>query len=107
MDFQSTYQDQNIRIPTFPPTDSSVNFIGRLAQEILRVTDYRQTTFVEQMSAWYDKRTNQELVTLKLWQQLQVRIEKHTLYTLYRTIEYITCTYTCIIPHVHVHVCST
>lgn len=40
-EWQSIYQSQSIPIPRFPPVDSSVNFIGRLAQEILRVTDYR------------------------------------------------------------------
>ena len=72
MDWQSLYQSQTIPIPRFVPVDSSVNFIGRLAQEILRITDTRHTIFVEQMSAWYDKRTNQEVVNLKLWEQLQV-----------------------------------
>ena len=37
------------------------------------MTDTRQTTFIEQMSAWYDKKTNQEVVNLKLWERLQVR----------------------------------
>ena len=38
-DWQSIYQSTTIRIPRFPPVDESVNFIGRLAREILRITD--------------------------------------------------------------------
>ena len=52
--------------------DSSVTFIGRLAREILRITDTRTTTYIDQMSAWYDKRTTTEVVNIKLWEQLKV-----------------------------------
>lgn len=39
-DWQSEYQTVTIPIPVFPPTDvNSVNFIGRLAREILLQTD--------------------------------------------------------------------
>lgn len=39
-DWQSEYQTTATPIPTFPSTDSvSVNFIGRLARELLRRTD--------------------------------------------------------------------
>ena len=38
-DWQSVYQSTTIPIPKFPPVDESVNFIGRLAREILRITD--------------------------------------------------------------------
>ena len=38
-DWQSFYQSTTIPIPKFPPVDESVNFIGRLAREILRITD--------------------------------------------------------------------
>ncbi|KAK8784186.1 hypothetical protein V5799_009449, partial [Amblyomma americanum] len=39
-DWQSVYQSRTIPIPTFPQLDqASVNFIGRLAREVLRVTD--------------------------------------------------------------------
>ena len=74
-EWQSIYQSQSIPIPRFPPVDSSVNFIGRLAQEILRVTDYRTTTYIDQMNAWYDKKTTQELVNLKLWEQLKDAVD--------------------------------
>jgi len=39
-DWQSIHQSKTIPIPKFPPTDSaSVNFIGRLARELIRITD--------------------------------------------------------------------
>lgn len=42
LDWESVHQSRTIPVPRFPPTDSySVNFIGRLAREILRITDPR------------------------------------------------------------------
>jgi WASH complex subunit strumpellin len=39
-DWQSIHQSKTIPIPKFPPTDNaSVNFIGRLARELIRITD--------------------------------------------------------------------
>ena len=40
-EWQSIYKSTTIPIPRFPPVDSSVTFVGRLAQEILRITDTR------------------------------------------------------------------
>ena len=41
-DWQSMFQSTTIPIPRFPRTDSdSVTFVGRLAREILRITDTR------------------------------------------------------------------
>ena len=40
-DWQSIYQSTAIPIPRFPPVDNSVNFVGRLAREIIRITDPR------------------------------------------------------------------
>lgn len=39
-DWQSEYQSSNIPLPVYAPTDNiSLNFIGRLATEILRLTN--------------------------------------------------------------------
>lgn len=39
-DWQSRYQSASIPIPTFAPVDNvSVNFVGRLATEMLRLTN--------------------------------------------------------------------
>ena len=40
-EWQSIYQSTTIPIPHFPPVDSSVTFVGQLAQEILRITNTR------------------------------------------------------------------
>ena len=50
-DWQSTYQSDAIPIPIFPPSPlpgqkNSVNFMGRLAREVLRQTDPQTTTYV-------------------------------------------------------------
>lgn len=37
--WQSIYQNKAIPIPDFPKMDNSVNFIGRLLRELLRITD--------------------------------------------------------------------
>lgn len=37
--WQSVYQSRFISIPLYPPTDNSVNFVGRLAREVIRLTD--------------------------------------------------------------------
>lgn len=59
----------------FTPVDNSaVSFVGRLANEILRMTDTRSTSFIEQMSAWYDKRTMAEVLNIKIWEQLKVLV---------------------------------
>ena len=61
-DWQSVYQSKDIPIPRFPPVDGSVNFIGRLAREIMRQTAPSLTTYIEQKHAWYDPRTQQEVM---------------------------------------------
>lgn len=66
-DWQSTYQSDAIPIPQFPPLQErptsgangkevSVNFMGRLARELLCQTDPRTTVYVESMQGWYDAR---------------------------------------------------
>ena len=44
-DWQSIYQSTTIPIPRFLPVDGSVTFIGRLASEILRITDTKYVTY--------------------------------------------------------------
>jgi len=64
-DWQSQYQSTAIPIPHFPSQDDqSVNFIGRLARELLLQTNFSETTYLDQMSAWYDER-GVELVGIK------------------------------------------
>ncbi|KAK3090762.1 hypothetical protein FSP39_014429 [Pinctada imbricata] len=70
-DWQSIYQSTAIPIPRYAPVDESVNFIGRLAREIIRITDPRVTSYIDQMKAWYDVKTKQEQVNRTLFQRIQ------------------------------------
>jgi len=69
-DWQSVYQSTAIPIPKFPPIDGSVNFIGRLARELLSFTNPYKSLYIDQMSAWYDKETGRELVGIKTFELL-------------------------------------
>eukprot|EP00051_Salpingoeca_urceolata_P033878 m.22586 g.22586 ORF g.22586 m.22586 type:complete len:1163 (-) comp6876_c0_seq1:95-3583(-) len=70
-DWQSVYQSKTIPIPRFPAVDQSVNFVGRLAREILRLTDPRTTAYIEQTCTWYDIKTQAEVLTGQFFSQLQ------------------------------------
>ncbi|GIY78616.1 WASH complex subunit 5, partial [Caerostris extrusa] len=74
-DWQSIHQSRTIPIPYFSPLDNlSVNFIGRLAREVLRITDPRATIYIDQTTTWYDFKTHSEIVTLKLFSLIQKSI---------------------------------
>jgi len=69
-DWQSIYQSVAIPIPVFPSSDErSVNFIGRLARELLSITNCQKTIYIDQMSAWYDK-DGREIVGIKTFDLL-------------------------------------
>ncbi|RWS23664.1 WASH complex subunit strumpellin-like protein, partial [Leptotrombidium deliense] len=68
LDWESVYQSRTIPIPKFAPTDNnSVNFIGRLARELLRITDPKVTIYVHQMTTWYDNKTHAEITNNRLF----------------------------------------
>lgn len=68
LDFESVYQSKSIPIPIFAPLDVfSVNFIGRLARELLRITDPKLTVHVHQMGCWYDAKNHQEVVNPRIF----------------------------------------
>ncbi|KAK2181203.1 hypothetical protein NP493_407g06015 [Ridgeia piscesae] len=71
LDWQSIYQSVAIPIPRFAPMDVSVNFIGRLVREILRITDPRSTSYVEQTNAWYDVKTKQEVFNRTVFEKIE------------------------------------
>eukprot|EP00494_Astrolonche_serrata_P005005 UN05020 len=56
-DYQSEYQSDVIRIPRFKqlPGDQSVNFMGRIVNELLAQTNLNQMIFVLQKQAWVDQ----------------------------------------------------
>ena len=64
-------QSKAIPIPKFPPVDESVNFVGRLARELLRITDPRTTAYVEQLGTWYERGTLREIVTSKAFMKVR------------------------------------
>ncbi|KAH8392056.1 hypothetical protein KR200_010392 [Drosophila serrata] len=66
-EFQSVHQSSIIPIPNFPPVQGDLsgsnNFIGRLAHEILRCTEPRQTIFLDLKNIWYEKKAHQEVLS--------------------------------------------
>ncbi|XP_019864763.1 WASH complex subunit 5 isoform X2 [Aethina tumida] len=68
--WQSVYQNKHVPIPYYPKSDAiSENFIGRLARELIRITDPRTSVYLMQTSTWYDIKThkpvfNKEIIGL-------------------------------------------
>lgn len=76
-DWQSVHQSRAIPIPIFPPPSqdpASVNFIGRLARELIRITDPKSTIYVEHMTTWYDVRTHKEVINMKVFSKINKSI---------------------------------
>lgn len=72
LDHESVYQSKDIPIPKYPRTDAeSVNFIGRLAREILRITDPKTTTYISDLATWYDLKTKQDVTDNKIFNRIQ------------------------------------
>ncbi|XP_052859706.1 WASH complex subunit 5 [Anopheles cruzii] len=52
-----------VRIPVYNPLDmSSVNCMGRLAREVLRITDPKVTLYIDICSSWYDTKVPHRLL---------------------------------------------
>jgi WASH complex subunit strumpellin len=62
----------------------SVNFIGRLAREIMRMTDPKTTYYIWKKSAWFDLKTKEEVVNLTLFKKLEQSINTFGLHSLNR-----------------------
>lgn len=78
--WESAFQSRYVPIPLYPTIDNvSENFIGRLAREIIRLTDpkyishshyfsllifsnFRQSVYLEQTSSWYDIKTHKPIL---------------------------------------------
>ncbi|XP_068228667.1 WASH complex subunit 5 [Palaemon carinicauda] len=74
-DHESVYQSTAIPIPKFQPTDlQSVNFIGRLVREILRITDPKTTVYISQLGTWYDTRTHSEVLSSTVMAKIESSI---------------------------------
>lgn len=63
-DHQSAFQSEAIPIPKFTRVGESVNFIGRLAREIIRQSSYQSTTYLDLMSGWFDPQ-GRELIGIR------------------------------------------
>ena len=73
-EWQSIYQSKAIPIPVFAPAPedpSSVNFIGRLARELIRVTDPRYNVFISSTRTWYEYKTRQPVADPQLFATLR------------------------------------
>nr|XP_045581537.1 WASH complex subunit 5-like [Procambarus clarkii]XP_045581547.1 WASH complex subunit 5-like [Procambarus clarkii]XP_045581556.1 WASH complex subunit 5-like [Procambarus clarkii] len=74
-DHESIYQSVAIPIPKFSSVDTqSVNFIGRLVREILRITDPKTTVYVSQLGAWYDSRAHTEVLSSSVMAKVESSI---------------------------------
>ncbi|CAK9823853.1 WASH complex subunit 5 [Anthophora retusa] len=51
----------------FALDNNSTTFIGRLARELIRITDPRTTVYIEHSLAWYDLRTQSEVLNYKIF----------------------------------------
>eukprot|EP01012_Entosiphon_sulcatum_P036838 TRINITY_DN4706_c0_g1_i1.p1 TRINITY_DN4706_c0_g1~~TRINITY_DN4706_c0_g1_i1.p1 ORF type:complete len:1149 (-),score=298.23 TRINITY_DN4706_c0_g1_i1:138-3584(-) len=71
LEWDSHYQSEAIRIPKFPrePGDPSVNFMGRVLRELQNQIDPRRTTYVDQLTSWYEG--GKEIVGLRTFTQLR------------------------------------
>ncbi|CAH0381661.1 unnamed protein product [Bemisia tabaci] len=57
-EWQSVHQSKAVPIPSFPPTDSvSVTFIGRLASQLIHITDPKTNYLMAKFNCWYDHQT--------------------------------------------------
>ncbi|CAG9761136.1 unnamed protein product [Ceutorhynchus assimilis] len=59
--WQSVYQSRYVPIPIYPPIDESENFIGRLAREIIRITDPKSAVYLSTTLTWYDIKTHKPI----------------------------------------------
>ncbi|GLV32181.1 Strumpellin [Carabus blaptoides fortunei] len=70
-DWESLYQSKHIPIPRLPSSDNtSVNFIGCLGREILRISDPKSTIYVQQSTSWYDFKTHKEILNIKFFSKI-------------------------------------
>ncbi|KAL0270980.1 UNVERIFIED_CONTAM: hypothetical protein PYX00_008233 [Menopon gallinae] len=88
-DWQSNYQSRTIPIPKFPPIHSgSVNFIGRLARELIRVTDPKITIYLEETATWYDLKTKNEIINIKFFSKITKSVQTPGLMGLDRLLSF-------------------
>ena len=74
-DWQSLYQSQHIPIPRFPPLDESQTFIGRLARQLLNITNPTFTLYVDPVKTWYDMKTSEEVLNSSIFGKIVDALE--------------------------------
>ena len=74
-DWQSRFQSTAVPIPRLQPSSndpkSPTTFIGRLAREMMRLSDPKTTVFVSFTNSWYDAKSQNQVMTLLLFSQLE------------------------------------
>ncbi|XP_051156223.1 WASH complex subunit 5 isoform X2 [Leptopilina boulardi] len=64
------YQDEKISSHTLQSDSNSVTFMGRLAHELIRITDPKTTVYIEHTLAWYDLRNQTEIIDHKVFSMI-------------------------------------
>ncbi|KAL4459953.1 hypothetical protein ABPG74_003479 [Tetrahymena malaccensis] len=67
LDYEELLYDDDIPMPdkSVMEKQGSVNFMGRLLRELMRITDYRQCVYVEQNLGFYHSTKGTEIISLK------------------------------------------
>ncbi|ODN03655.1 WASH complex subunit strumpellin, partial [Orchesella cincta] len=83
LNFQSIYQSKEIPIPLRIVEQSTVNndelfpsitFIGRLANELLHLTDPKTTLYLTATSSWYDLKSHVQILTPETFSMMEKAI---------------------------------
>ncbi|KAL5258379.1 hypothetical protein ACHWQZ_G009024 [Mnemiopsis leidyi] len=74
-DWQSLYQSQHIPIPRFLPIDESQTFIGRLARQLLNITNPTFTLYVDPVKTWYDMKSSEEVLNSSIFGKIVDALE--------------------------------
>lgn len=71
--WNSVYQNKSIPIPIPPPPTNPdcQTFMGRLANEIILVTNPRTTVYSSALCSWYDLKTKEEVCSMGLFSLLE------------------------------------
>ncbi|XP_043465727.1 WASH complex subunit 5 isoform X3 [Leptopilina heterotoma] len=63
-------QDEKLSTHTVQSDFSSLTFMGRLAQELIRITDPKTTVYIEHTLAWYDLKSQTEVIDYKVFSMI-------------------------------------
>lgn len=63
-------QDEKLSTHIIQSDFSSLTFMGRLAQELIRITDPKTTVYIEHTLAWYDLKSQAEVIDHKVFSMI-------------------------------------